>query len=294
VEWAEVVAAASALAAAPSPVVRERTRALEQSLELERRLRDALAVQLNDLVQRALERAGARTVSKVRNDPDRKSMVASVAIEEAYAALPAEALTEFALDPRALVSDTIARGKTAFTRLVSQTQRQGWRTLGGHVLDQMTADQAVNLDRAWSWLSERLVSIAIERLQRPGSSDNYVSMDVVRDAATLAGGGDHDDVGIGVGASPVGESGRAILSEEALELTGWDFSGRKRWVYGVSESHFQPHRELDGVIFDAWRGNELAAADSESWPYTSHYYPGDHNGCRCDWLPEVVSVPVEV
>jgi hypothetical protein len=115
-------------------------------------------------------------------------------------------------------------------------------------------------------------------------------MDVVRDATTLAGGGVHDDSGIGVGASPVGESGRAIMSDAALALTGWEFSGRKRWVYGVSENHFQPHKELDGVVFEAWRGQELAAGDPETWPYTSYYYPGDHNGCRCDWLPEVVSV----
>jgi hypothetical protein len=254
-----------------------------------------MLVQMDDLVQRALERAGARTVSKVRNDPKRKALVASVVIEEAYSVLPEDALREFAiLDPRALVADTIAKGKAAFVRLVARSQQQGWRNLGGEVLDTMTEQQELNLERAWSWLSARLISITVERLKRPGGVvDHFVSMDVVRDAATLAGGGVHDDVGIGVGAAPVGESGRAILSDQALVLTGWEFSSRKRWVYGVSENHFQPHKELDGVVFEAWRSNELAAADTESWPYTSFYYPGDHNGCRCDWLPEVISVPIE-
>jgi hypothetical protein len=288
--WAEMIAAAT-LARRPAPEIVAATRALEQTMELERRLRDALSVQLNDLVQRALERAGARTVSKVRNDPDRKAMVASVAIEEAFSVLDSNALAEFALDPRQLVADTIARGRAAFTRLVGQTQKQGWRTLGGQVLDAMTAEQERNIERAWQWLQGRLISITVERLRRPGgATENVVSMDVVRDAATLAGGGVHDDAGVGVGASPVGESGRAIMSDAALALTGWEFSGRKRWVYGVSENHFEPHRELDGVVFEAWRGQELAANDPETWPYTSYYYPGDHNGCRCDWLPEVVSV----
>jgi hypothetical protein len=291
VDWAEMVAAAAALAATTAPEVRERTRALEQNLELERRLRDALSVQLNDLVQRALERAGARAVSKVRNDPDRKAMVASVPIEEAFAALPELALEELALDPRQLVSDTIDRGKAAFTSLVARTQQQGWRTLGGHVLDEMTESQPLNLERAWAWLRNRLVTIAVERLRQPGRGENYVSMDVVRDATTLAGGGSHDDSGVGVGASRPQDSGRAILSERALQITGWTFSDRKRWVYGISENHFQPHRELDGVVFEEWNASELSSADPEAWPYATHYYPGDHNGCRCDWLPEVILVP---
>jgi hypothetical protein len=292
VDWAEMVAAAATLAAAPSPEVRDSNRRLEQTLELERRLRDALSVQLNDLVHRSLERAGARAVSKVRNDPDRKAMVASVPIEEAFAALPAFVLEELALDPQQLVSDTISRGKSAFIMLVSRAQDQGWRTLGGHVLDEMKTRQGANLDRAWNWLQARLINIAIERLRQPGRAENYVSIDVVRDAATLAGGGMHDDSGIGVGAARPEDSGRAILSSATLDLTGWQFSARKRWVYGISENHFQPHRDLDGVVFEAWNAHELASADPETWPYATHYYPGDHNGCRCDWLPEVVEVLV--
>jgi hypothetical protein len=292
VDLINMLTAAAAIPAGPSTEVRERNRSLEQTLELERRLRDALSVQLNDLVQRALERAGARTVSKVRNDPEHKAMVASVPIEQAFFALTADGQRRFSLDPNELVSDTINKGRSAFARLVTQAQDQGWRTLGGDVADRMKEHQAANLDRAWSWLHGKLIQLAAARLRNPGGNDVVVPINVVRDAATLAGGGVHDDAGVGVGASRPEDSGRAILTLAAMDATGWTFSDRKRWVYGVSEHHFGPHRELDGAEFDTWSDRALFAVDSESWPYTTHYYPGDHDGCRCDWLPVVAEMPV--
>jgi hypothetical protein len=68
------------------------------------------------------------------------------------------------------------------------------------------------------------------------------------------------------------------------------FGRRYRWVYGISENHFEPHLALDGQVFESWQAGSLAAPDAGQWPFTSHYYPGDHDGCRCDWLPEVIDV----
>lgn len=282
-----------------SAVVQDRTRRLERALEVERRLRESMFVQLNDIVQRSLERAGARTVSKtVRKDADLRAVLSAVPMEEAYAAVPEDRLAEFGLsDASDLVRDTVEKAKNKYVSLVKGMQDQGWLTLGGEILDARRETQADDLERSWSWLSGKLVTLATTFLRNPKTRGSYVSMDVVRDAAALAGGGrldpnapDNADV---PQADPP-DSGRAILGGVTLEATGWTFGGRFRWVYGVSETQFEPHIQLDGVVFDSWRAKTLASSNPDEWPYITHYSPGDHGGCRCDWLPEVVEpVPAE-
>jgi hypothetical protein len=250
-----------------------------------------MLVHLNDVVQRALERAGARTVSKVRGDAELKSLVSSVPIEEAFAAIPIRRRADFSLNETMLIRDSIERAKTNYFSLVGKAQEQGWRALGGHVYDTMRDKQNGLLEESWTWLVNRLVTLAITWLRNPNKTGSYVTMDVVRDAATLAGGGTHHhDVpnNTGLPRSNLQESGRAVLGTQTLEATGWELSSRYRWVYGVSENSFEPHVKLDGTIFDDWAANELASANPDEWPYATHYFPGDHNGCRCDWLPVVL------
>lgn len=292
VNYIRAMTAAAALEAAPSQEAQGKTRQLERALEVERRLRDQLAVHLNDVVQRALERAGARTVSKVRGDANLKSLVSNVPIEEAFSVIPSDRRAQFALNEDNLLRDSIEKAKDSFFTLVSKAQDQGWRALSADVFDAMTDQRNQWLENAWTWLVNKLVTLASGWLRNPKKTGNFVSMDVVRDAATLAGGGSHDTGSGGerddISQSKPQDSGRAILSTQAIEATGWDFTDRYRWVYGISDNHFEPHLQLDGTLFDSWRGSELAAPTADEWPYTSHYFPGDHNGCRCDWLPEIM------
>lgn len=279
------ISAAAAAKSQPDPVVRERTRKLERTLEVERRLRESLFVHLNDVVHRSLERAGARTVSKIRNS-DIKSLATDVPIECVFSVVPETRLQEFALDPRKLVEDTLAKARNSFVKLITEAQDQGWRALGPEVFEQMKPRQAGLLDRAWDWVIKQLTTLAAKFLKNPNKGGNYVPMTVIRDATSLAGGGEilSDDV---KNAGPIG-SGKAILSATVLDATGWEFSNRFRWVYGVSENSYQPHLRLDDTVFDSWSAKELATPDAEQWPYVTHHYPGDHDGCRCDWLPEVL------
>jgi hypothetical protein len=275
-----------------SEIVEDRTRRLERALEVERRLRESMFVHLNDVVQRSLERAGARTVSKtVRKDQALRTVLSDIPIEEAYANIPEERLAEFGLsDARELIKDSIEKAKERYFELVGRAQDQGWRALGGDVYDAQHETQQDNLEKSWEWLSKKLTTLATGFLRHPKRGGVYVSMDVVRDAATLAGGGKHEagpsDPAISRSNPP--DSGRAILSAATLESTGWELSERYRWVYGVSENQFEPHVRLDGTVFDSWGAKTLASATPDEWPYITHYYPGDHNGCRCDWLPEVL------
>lgn len=282
-----------------SAIVQDRTRRLERALEVERRLRESMFVQLNDVVQRSLERAGARTVSKtVRKDAGLRVALSAVPMEEAYSAVPADRLEEFGLsDATDLVRDTIEKAKGRYFALVKNMQDQGWLALGGDVLDARRETQDNDLERSWSWLSGKLVSLATTFLRHPKTRGHYVSMDVVRDAAALAGGGQLDPgapADSGVPQSNPIDSGRAILGGVTLEATGWSFGDRYRWIYGVSENQFEPHVRLDNMVFDSWTGKTLASNSPDEWPYVTHHFPGDHGGCRCDWLPEVIDpVPAE-
>lgn len=278
---AQVIDIMHALTAATSlqtKTVRERTRRLERSLEVERRLRESLFVHLNDIVRRALERAGARTVSKIRNS-DLKSLVTDVPIESVFSAIPEARRQEFALDAERLVSDTIERARGTYAGIVAEAQDQGWRALGNDVFVEMKKQQSNLIARSWRWLVKQLTTLTTNWLSKPKTSGNYVPMSVVRGAQALAGGADDD--------RPT-SSGKAILSPVALNATGWEFSTRYRWVYGVSENSYEPHVKLDDTVFGSWTADELSGPGEKEWPFVAHHFPGDHNGCRCDWLPEVL------
>jgi hypothetical protein len=264
-----------------SDVVKDRVRRLNRALDAERTLRDQLFVLLNETVQRSLEKAGARTVSKVRGDAELKSLAADVPMEAVFASIPEARRSEFALDEESLVRDSLEKAHSAYVSLVTQLQETGWRTLGSDVRDRMKASQTERVETSWTWVLDRLTTLATTWLRAPKSpAGAYVGMENVRTAAALAGGATTDD--------DVFASGRAILSEDALDTTGWKLGDRKQWVYGVSENAFEPHVDLDGKLFGSWNAAELASQTPDSFPFVSHYYPGDHNGCRCDWLPEVL------
>jgi hypothetical protein len=274
----QMLAEFGAAKARVSPENRARTRKLERALDVERSLRDSLAVHFNDVIIRALEKAGARTVSKVRGNAELKSLVEDVPVDEVFSMIPRDRLTEFSLDDeRKLVRDTIEKARTRFEDMVTNAQDQGWKTLG--VLDEMKPKQKGLLARAWEWISDKLIDLAVGLLRAPKEDKiNYVSMGLIRETTAIAGGATPGRV------KPI-ESGRAVLSLDALQETTWGISGRYRWVHGLSNNIFEPHLLLDDTVFDSWDAPELATADPNEFPYVSHYAPGDHDGCRCDWLP---------
>jgi hypothetical protein len=62
----------------------------------------------------------------------------------------------------------------------------------------------------------------------------------------------------------------------------------ERWDYGTaSRKTFEPHRSLDGEVFETPDAEVLV--NSHSWPPVSHFYPGDHQGCGCQATPTLVS-----
>jgi hypothetical protein len=278
---AQVLALLTQFAAAkPNPLVKSRTRKLEQALDVERRLRESLATHLNDVVLRALEKAGARTVSKVRGDAELKTLVASVPLEQVFAAIPESRRGEFGLeDDEGLIRDAIEKARESFESMVRDAQNQAWKLLG--VDNTMKPDQDSRIFAAWQWLVAKLVKLTSGWLRKPKTQGAYVDMSTIRHAAAIAGGVPDEEV------TPM-DSGRAVLSTPALDATEWELDTRYRWVHGLSDNMFEPHVMLDDTVFDSWTAPELAAPGEDSFPFVSHYYPGDHSGCRCDWLPVVL------
>lgn len=79
-----------------------------------------------------------------------------------------------------------------------------------------------------------------------------------------------------------GGIGTGIVLAEVLDESGFSTEGYE-WVYGVftRDKPFEPHEALDGEQFEDFDADVLA--NPGDWPDTSHFYPGDHDGCACDF-----------
>jgi hypothetical protein len=256
----EILRAISAGAAQPSADVRDRTRRLELALDVERRLRDMLFTHLNDTVLRALERAGARVVSKIRNDASLKSLVADVAIHEVFSKLSDVQRAALAFDERALVYDTLEKAKEGFISQIFVAQNMGWDALGLHGLN-ATVAWADDVEAAWRWTLAQLTTLAVACLHEPLRSGTYVDVGLVRTAAAIAGGEP----------GTLRRQGGAVLSTKALAETEWPFSTSRRWMYSLSQDSDGLHSAFDGTTFTVDRANSA--------------FPGDSQHCRCDFLP---------
>lgn len=93
------------------------------------------------------------------------------------------------------------------------------------------------------------------------------------------------------------DAARSADGEEAWELVG---NGRHtvtalndagigtqafRWVYGTTPRQtFEPHLRLDGDMFERWDADVLdQSGTGGEWVGGTHFYPGDHRGCRCTY-----------
>jgi hypothetical protein len=73
-----------------------------------------------------------------------------------------------------------------------------------------------------------------------------------------------------------------VASETFIQLgigpTGYE------WFVGAPNRPFDPHQDLDGQPFSSF-DDEVLAADTSEFPFVDHYFPGDHDGCQCDFAP---------
>ena len=111
-------------------------------------------------------------------------------------------------------------------------------------------------------------------------ADTLVPPGTVRSAIVRAGGGSSATLTISTGLS-TGKTAHDLMGRNGMKV------GRYVWLYGdpmTRQKPFEPHRQLDGVLFDSLHDPRLANTGGV-WPGVSYFQPGDHTYCQCDFGP---------
>jgi hypothetical protein len=254
---------------------------LKRVLEIERRLRASLQTMLTDMTERALEKAGSRLASKVRGKPEVAVKIKDVPKAQVAAVLGKEALVAAGFTDHQIINDSIDQTEVKYKQQVKAAQLQAMRILGEGAFNES------DVDASWSVLKPMLVAFVLRALFRKQEAGYTlkVPMDDVRAALARAGGAQPIKPSTGGRPQP-----GAVLSDRSIAMLADTHDaeiGGYRWVYGISDNHFQPHLDLDGAEFDGWTSPVLRNPNP-AFPRVEYLYPGDHGGCECDWLPTLL------
>lgn len=284
-----------------------------QLADVDRELRTRLVVAANDAMARALEKAGNRMRSKangqreVLRDVPARMVAATLGPTLALRAASTDDALEGAWDELERQFMEWGAQAQASALDVASLVASGLTTAERASLGLRQAD---DLAQAWAWMRDALQALAGVRMFDPdpaapdlGEFDPTlrVPTGLVRQAIARAGGatglvtngqGGAYITMTDAGTRPAGGIGTGELLRGVLRDHGVGTEGY-RWVYGPAfrKNPFDPHRQLDGVTFVNFDDEVLANTDG--WPETAYYMPGDHSGCICDVEP-ILLPPDEV
>ena len=287
-------------------------RASRKLVQIDQDLRARLHVAANAAMLRQLERAGARMKRTVAKDEGLRTKIAGQSTWLITAALGPEVVTAAGLDANELLGKEWGKLKSQFMDWTEAAQKQALATgLSLAELDDSSdaaqgAQSAMDAgrDAAWAQLAESMTHLAHDLLFDPTGGepvdpasinpDTVVPTGVIRAALAVAGGGDvaADPAGVATITlgEPVGQVGTGTTIRELIEGAGGEQEGYE-WVHGPAINSFEPHEALDGVDFASFEADALA--NTGDWPENQFYFPGDHQGCTCDFMPIMLS-PSEV
>jgi hypothetical protein len=278
-------------------------------VDLDRDLRARLLVLADRTMTRALERAGNIIKSKAK---DARPLVRNVAADRVGVTLGRSIVANAGINPEELLEGAFDSMEAQFLAWAEHAQEEALayasEIAGGFTVAEREAlalRQAEDVAEAWAWARETLEAQAAARLFDPeafvgevGEVDPNmrVQAGIIRQAMARAGGtrgvqtGSAGEAWISIadgGQRPAGGIGTGELIREALTSHGVEVEAY-RWIYGIAarRSPFEPHRALDGVVFENFDDEVLA--NRSSFPPLSHYLPGDHAGCLCDFEPVIV------
>jgi len=260
--------------------------------EIERALRDRLVVAADDALVRALEKAGSRVrASLQQKDKTLAADVKGLAAEDVCPLVGQARIAELGIREDTLLGRAFDYLAKKFTAWTTQAVRDVARTvadLAGLTLPQVAAlvsKLSARIPTAWKTLEARLQARALDRLYGRGGDeergeipDTIVSPGDIRAALSEIGGAAGTD-GAQAGGLALGTDVTGVIDEQADRV---GFS----WKYGITprERQFEPHRQLNGHRFESWSDAGLATNAQTAWVGT-HYAPGDHDGCLCDYVP---------
>lgn len=266
--------------------------------QLDQALKQRLHIAADLAVSRALERAGARIRSKTNGNRQMREAIAGAAVEDVARRLGPSLVATLGLDEKQLVEDALTGLEGRFDTWTKQTQRKALDLIPGLSASEREALEAKQDDdrkKAWGWTFTALSVLAVKRLYEPvpevdGEFDPTVTVPfgVIREGVARAGGDEANIPKSKIGSVGGIATGQVIIG--AFQSKGAEVAGYE-WVYGVfPRNSFEPHAALDGAFFTDFEDPVLA--NTEGWPETPYLYPGDHDGCVCDFMP-AMSLPGE-
>lgn len=287
---------------APTPLVaaaRSRRTHLGRTLaRRDRDLRVRLITAADAAMFRALERAGATLRRRTSRNADLQAAIGDVANWQVAVRLGAAVCEPFSVETQEVLTDSFDSFGMRFDRETQQAQQQ-LRTMLSDFDDAGTLDedaiaqqQAESRRDAGLLLVGALSALATARLFNPhpeapplGEHDPelMVPPGYLREALAVAGGSPPPDRLDGHLDGPAGGIATGDLASDVWDQLGVSFAGYE-WVVGAPDRPFEPHQDLEGEQFSSFDDDALLS-DSGEFPFVDHYFPGDHDGCQCDFTP---------
>lgn len=270
--------------------------------EIDRNLRLRLQPRAEAELRRKLEMAGAKIKRRAGQYKPIAARLAGHPTGDFAYIIGREQLGSWGINDQDLVDDNdrfeeFAVIYAAWATAAYRASRAAMaRTLRPQILDEVavvTEADTTAIAAGWNVLLDGLKGAIQERLFEPhpsapavGEFDAFatVSPGLIRDSLSVAGGA--------VGTAPDvmgGPSGGIATGDAANDMLSTLYgvtAGGGRWLYGDPSSRtrpFEPHQELDGQNFTDWDDEILT--NTEGWPDTDFFYPGDHDTCQCDYIP---------
>jgi hypothetical protein len=269
------------------------TELARELMEIDRQLRDRIIMATDAMMVRALEKAGARIRTKVSRNAALRAQLGDAPVTEFGRILGREALlAALGPDEKGLLEgafDALAEKFAQWTAAaITAAARVVLRMLGfkrgdahaDRVTERITAPMKARVPASYDKLRDRLMSLADTLLFHPHpdiepgeASTEIVPVAIVREALAEVGGNQDGFGGIGTGDAVAG-----ALSDAGANELGF------QWAYGISLNHYEWHRELDGARFTGFEDDRLSTVGTGQEWVGSHFHPGDHNNCHCDFV----------
>jgi hypothetical protein len=243
---------------------------------------------------RALERAGAKVRAKAKKDRELSALIQAVPNDKVTLTLGERRIERLQLTADQLVpADTFDPLTERLSGLVESAQdeiRGQLTLLFGTEIEETTEEE--DRGNAISNFIAALIGLVVARLftsdpdldpaETGEIGDSIASGEIVFQLLTTAGGTPPAAFALD---SPrglaLGQRTRALLVEHGFLIE------TETWRYGMQtrRTNFDPHRALDGFKTDNKEDPTLRS--HTSWLGVTHYFPGDHKGCLCRWVPSV-------
>lgn len=263
--------------------------------DVDARALDLLTEAVEAAVQKAMERAGARIRNQTRKEKLLADSIAASDNRKVAMTLGRRVALQLVPESDLVTEQDFDQLREQAARILTRGQSATAAQLENLGVDPADGQETSNwLKRAVDFLIGTTIALTIRRLftadAEPDPTDGETG-DVAIPASdiwatlTLAGGGEpgvpQPDTPRGLGLGP---DSRRRIADAGYVTEQWE------WRYGdasARRTNFPPHEALGGTRFDSWTAPVLESYTS--WLAVTHYYPGDHRGCRCQAVPVVVS-----